>query len=148
MDRSVFCSTRRGVLYVALIAGLAACGAKEHPARPALQSAPPPAAQPAPQMPTQNAPPEPAPLPAPQPQPQTEPQPQQSAPPAAQTQPEPQPQADAAQSDTYTVAKGDTLYHIAREHSLNYRDLQRWNHLSDPGQIRVGQKLRLTAPDQ
>lgn len=48
----------------------------------------------------------------------------------------------------YTVKRGDTLYSIALEHGIDYRELARWNNLDDPTRIRVGQELRLAAtPD-
>jgi lipoprotein NlpD len=46
----------------------------------------------------------------------------------------------------YTVRKGDTLYSIALDHGLDYRDLAQWNGITDPGVIRIGQPLRLQAP--
>ena len=48
--------------------------------------------------------------------------------------------------DSYTVRKGDTLYSIALDHGLDYRELASWNELADPNVIRVDQKLRLHAP--
>ena len=54
-----------------------------------------------------------------------------------------------AQPDTraefYTVRQGDTLYSIALDHGLEYRELAAWNNI-DPARIRVGQRLRLTPP--
>ena len=55
------------------------------------------------------------------------------------------PQAPGARSGIYTVKKGDTLYSIALDHGLDYRDLADWNNI-DPTRIRVGQQLRLSAP--
>jgi lipoprotein NlpD len=49
---------------------------------------------------------------------------------------------------TYIVAKGDTLYSIALEYGLDYRELSGWNKLSDVNRICVGQTLRLTEPTQ
>ena len=49
-------------------------------------------------------------------------------------------------SDTYTVKPGDTLYSIALEHGLDYRELAIWNGIDNPGAVRLGQQLRLTAP--
>lgn len=46
----------------------------------------------------------------------------------------------------YRVQAGDTLYKIAFEHGLDYRDLALWNRLDDPGLIRVDQVLRVTQP--
>jgi lipoprotein NlpD len=43
----------------------------------------------------------------------------------------------------YEVKKGDTLYSIALEHGVDYRELAQWNSLDDPAKIRVGQVLRV-----
>lgn len=43
---------------------------------------------------------------------------------------------------THTVAPGETLWHIARQHALDIADLARLNHLDDAG-LRPGQVLRL-----
>ena len=48
--------------------------------------------------------------------------------------------------DSHTVQKGETLYSIALEYGLDYRDLANWNALSDNNLIRVGQVLKLSAP--
>ena len=47
----------------------------------------------------------------------------------------------------YEVKKGDTLYSIALEHGVDYRELAQWNSLEDPSKIRVGQVLR-TKPEE
>jgi lipoprotein NlpD len=47
----------------------------------------------------------------------------------------------------HVVAKGDTLYSIALDNGLDYRELAQWNGISDPGVIRIGQQLRLRSPD-
>ena len=54
----------------------------------------------------------------------------------------------AAPEGFYTVQKGDTLYSIALEHGHDYREVAQWNSLDDPGKIRVGQLLRVKAPEQ
>jgi lipoprotein NlpD len=54
----------------------------------------------------------------------------------------------AAPEGFYTVQKGDTLYSIALEHGHDYREVAQWNSLDDPGKIRVGQVLRVKAPEQ
>lgn len=46
----------------------------------------------------------------------------------------------------YTVRKGDTLYSIALDHGLEYRELAQWNGITDASVIRAGQQLRLRAP--
>jgi LysM repeat protein len=46
----------------------------------------------------------------------------------------------------HVVVKGDTLYSIAKKNGLNDRDLARWNNITDPRRLRVGQELRLTPP--
>jgi lipoprotein NlpD len=50
-------------------------------------------------------------------------------------------------SDYYTVQRGDTLYSIALEHGADYREMAQWNYLDDPTVIRVGQQLRVKAPE-
>jgi lipoprotein NlpD len=46
----------------------------------------------------------------------------------------------------YTVKPSDTLYTIALDHGLDYKDLAEWNGLENPNMIRAGQQLRLTPP--
>jgi lipoprotein NlpD len=65
-----------------------------------------------------------------------------SKPPVAQRTPVP------GAPTEYVVKPGDTLYSIALEHGVDYRDLTRWNQLADPTQISVGQTLRLMSPEQ
>lgn len=48
----------------------------------------------------------------------------------------------------YTVRRGDTLYAVALDYGLDYRELAAWNGLEDPNRIRVGQRLRLAAGPQ
>jgi len=52
----------------------------------------------------------------------------------------------AAASGTYRVQPGDTLYAIAFNHGVDYRDLAQWNHVPAPYRIYVGQELRFDAP--
>ncbi|MEO6566018.1 MAG: peptidoglycan DD-metalloendopeptidase family protein [Casimicrobiaceae bacterium] len=49
---------------------------------------------------------------------------------------------------TYTVKRGDTLYQVALDHGLDYRELAAWNNIENINLIRVGQVLRLTAPGE
>lgn len=48
---------------------------------------------------------------------------------------------------THVVQRGETLYSIALEHGVDYRDLARWNGLGDGTRISVGQRLRLSPPE-
>jgi phosphate transport system substrate-binding protein len=43
---------------------------------------------------------------------------------------------------TYTVAKGDTLFSIAKKHSVEVAQLRDWNHLKD-NNVKLGQALRV-----
>ena len=51
--------------------------------------------------------------------------------------------AGDSRPDYYTVRRGDTLFSIALDHGLDYRELAEWNGITDPGVISVGQSLRL-----
>jgi lipoprotein NlpD len=53
------------------------------------------------------------------------------------------PRATEAGPEFYSVKPGDTLYSIALEHGLDYRDLAVWNGVDNPGSLRVGQQLRV-----
>ena len=44
----------------------------------------------------------------------------------------------------YRVKQGDTLFEIARRESLSYKDLQKYNNLTNTSRIRVGDVLRLS----
>ena len=70
--------------------------------------------------------------------------------PATQPATRPAPPVAARESDPlpeyYTVKKGDTLYLIALDHGLDYKELAEWNALDNPNRIRVDQQLRLRAP--
>jgi lipoprotein NlpD len=58
----------------------------------------------------------------------------------------PEPQTiDAA--GFYTVKKGDNLMKIALQFNQNWRDIVEWNTLSNPNDIKVGQVLRIAAPE-
>jgi lipoprotein NlpD len=70
--------------------------------------------------------------------------PSASAPAAAPTPASP---AEAeSRGPTYTVKRGDTLYQIALDHGLDYKELAAWNNLENPNKILAGQVLRVTAP--
>ncbi|HET6756211.1 MAG TPA: peptidoglycan DD-metalloendopeptidase family protein [Burkholderiales bacterium] len=49
----------------------------------------------------------------------------------------------APSSGLYTVQKGDSLYSIAVEHGLDYRELAAMNNMTPAAVIRVGQQLRV-----
>jgi len=46
----------------------------------------------------------------------------------------------------YSVRKGDTLYSIAKKHGLTVAELREVNELSRKAVLRIGQKLRISAP--
>jgi lipoprotein NlpD len=46
----------------------------------------------------------------------------------------------------HTVKKGDTLFSIALDHGVDYRELAAWNNIENINRIRVGQQLRVTPP--
>ena len=48
--------------------------------------------------------------------------------------------------EAYRIVSGDTLYSIAWRYGLDYKELARWNGISPPYTIYVGQRLRLEAP--
>ena len=71
----------------------------------------------------------------------------QPEPPVPQATPVPGAAPLAARPDYYVIKRGDTLYSIALEHGVDYRELAQWNKLEDPSRIRVGQELRVTSPE-
>lgn len=46
----------------------------------------------------------------------------------------------------YTVKKGDTLYRIALDHGVFYRDIAGWNNMTDTNTIKEGMVLRVAPP--
>ena len=54
--------------------------------------------------------------------------------------------AAAKRPDLYTVRRGDTMYSIALDHGLDYKDIAAWNNIDDPNRIRPGQQLRIKQP--
>lgn len=52
-----------------------------------------------------------------------------------------------AGSGYHVVKKGETLYGIALDHGLDYKDVAAWNNLENLNLIRIGQQLRITPPD-
>lgn len=67
--------------------------------------------------------------------------------PAAPASPQ-APNAANAPAPTYTVRRGDTLYQIALDNGLDYRELAAWNNVENLNRIFVGQVLRLSAPGE
>ena len=61
--------------------------------------------------------------------------------------PAPAPEEPKDERGMYIVKRGDTLIRIALDHGLNYRDLAAWNNISNPDDIKLGQLLRVTAPE-
>lgn len=53
---------------------------------------------------------------------------------------------NAGKPGYYTVQKGDTLTRVALDHGQSWRDLVRWNSLSNAHLIEVGQVLRVLPP--
>ena len=58
------------------------------------------------------------------------------------------PAAPAAEQrpESYTVKRGDTLYSIALDNGLDYRDVAAWNNITDPAAIKAGMVLRMRPP--
>lgn len=54
--------------------------------------------------------------------------------------------APLAGKEFYTVKKGDTLYSIALDHGLDYKELAAWNNIDNLNRILIGQSLRVRAP--
>lgn len=58
----------------------------------------------------------------------------------------PPPPAGTRSDAYYTVRRGDTLFSIALDHGLDYKDLAAWNNMNNPNLIRPGQQLRIKPP--
>ena len=56
--------------------------------------------------------------------------------------------ASGSDDEYYEVARGDTLFGIARSAGVSVRELATWNHISPPYVIRAGQRLRIAPPDE
>jgi len=55
-----------------------------------------------------------------------------------------QPASTGQPGGSYVVKPGDTLYKIARANNVYIESVKRWNNLSDPNQISVGQVLKMS----
>jgi lipoprotein NlpD len=76
-------------------------------------------------------------------------QPTRPAPVVAAPAPVPTPATEPeVRAPTYTVKRGDTLYKIALDNGLDYRELAAWNAIENVNVIREGQTLRLAAPGE
>jgi len=51
----------------------------------------------------------------------------------------------ATEGSTYVVEKGDNPYNIAKRFKINYEELLKVNHITDPTKLQIGQKLRIPA---
>lgn len=49
-------------------------------------------------------------------------------------------------STFHIIQKGETVSAIAGKYKISMADLKKWNGINDKGDIKIGQKLRLTAP--
>jgi len=58
----------------------------------------------------------------------------------------PAPPGADARPEFYTVRRGDTMYSIALDHGLDYKELAAWNYVDDLYRIRPGQQLRIKPP--
>lgn len=54
--------------------------------------------------------------------------------------------AEPENAGGYLIKKGDTLYSIALDHGVDYKDVARWNGLDNPNRIIEGRRLRLSDP--
>lgn len=110
------------------------------PATPAMDSAPP---APAPAPVAEPAKPEPVKLVAPKPVPT----PTQIAEkkPAPKAEPKPAAKPTTSGSRSHTMAKGDTLYGLARKYGVSAAAIQKANNISKPESIRDGAKLIIPA---
>lgn len=50
--------------------------------------------------------------------------------------------------DIYVVKRGDTLYSIALEHGMDYRELAQINGIADPSALPVGRELKFKRPSE
>ena len=55
-------------------------------------------------------------------------------------------ESDSGKPGFYTVKAGDTLIRIGLDNGQNWKDLMRWNNLSNPNLIEVGQVIRIVPP--
>ena len=58
----------------------------------------------------------------------------------------PAPRPADTRPEFHAVRKGDTLYSIALDYGLDYRELAQWNGITELSVISIGQQLRLSPP--
>ena len=56
------------------------------------------------------------------------------------------PRYTASKKNYHTVRRGETLSQIARRYRQNYREVAKWNNLSSPYNLSIGQSLRVKKP--
>ncbi|MBV9889433.1 MAG: LysM peptidoglycan-binding domain-containing protein, partial [Rhizobacter sp.] len=66
--------------------------------------------------------------------------------PAAEPATAPVVDSNAGKPGYYTVKAGDTLIRIGLDNGQNWKDLMRWNNLTNPNVIEVGQVIRVVPP--
>lgn len=66
--------------------------------------------------------------------------------PTATSKPPPAGIENTGKPGYHTVKPGETLIRISLDHGQNWRDIARWNSLSNPNIIEVGQVLRVVPP--
>ena len=66
--------------------------------------------------------------------------------PASATRPAALPPPADKRSEMYTVKRGDTMFSIALDHGLDYKELAAWNNIDNPSRIRPGQQLQIKPP--
>lgn len=52
-----------------------------------------------------------------------------------------------SRTQSYVIQKGDTLYSIAFEHGLDYREVADLNNIKNPAAIQIGQQIQLSGAD-
>jgi LysM repeat protein len=112
------------------------------PAAPVMASTP-PAADPAPVA--EPAKPEPVKLIAPKPVPTPSEMVQKKPEPKVESKPAPKPTPKSSGARSHTMAKGDTLYGLARKYGVSVSAIQKANNITKPESIRDGVKLIIPA---
>jgi len=114
------------------------------PAAPAMVSEP-PATVPAPTPAAEPAKPEPTQLVAPKPVPTPSQMAEKKPEPKVESKPAPKPETKTTGSRNHTMAKGDTLYGLARKYGVSVSAIQKANNITKPESIRDGAKLIIPA---